>query len=71
MKSFEFESLWYQFCCHFHPKLKSGQIHKFTSLSSSNMIVMLVVTSQLGIIIARLQDWGPTSSGGSKIHAKR
>lgn len=27
-------------------------IHKFTSLSSSNKIVMLVVTSQLGILIA-------------------
>ncbi|MFS8014109.1 hypothetical protein Hanom_Chr15g01340751 [Helianthus anomalus] len=26
LKSFESGYLWFQFCCHFHPKAKSGHI---------------------------------------------
>ncbi|MFS8027272.1 hypothetical protein Hanom_Chr16g01496731 [Helianthus anomalus] len=31
LKPFEAGSLWFQFCCHFHPKSKSGQIFQLTS----------------------------------------
>ncbi|MFS7932496.1 hypothetical protein Hanom_Chr04g00368531 [Helianthus anomalus] len=31
LKHFTSGSLWFQFCCHFHPKSKSGQIVQSTS----------------------------------------
>ncbi|MFS7901862.1 hypothetical protein Hanom_Chr01g00004571 [Helianthus anomalus] len=31
VKLFEYGSLWFQFCCHFHPKAKSDQIFQLRS----------------------------------------
>ncbi|MFS7957040.1 hypothetical protein Hanom_Chr07g00661741 [Helianthus anomalus] len=32
LKSFESRSMWFQFCCHFHPKAKTDQIFQLISI---------------------------------------
>ncbi|MFS7921609.1 hypothetical protein Hanom_Chr03g00239001 [Helianthus anomalus] len=42
LKPFESGSLWFQFCCHFHSRAKSGQIYQLISdffLSFSSLLM--------------------------------
>ncbi|MFS7939271.1 hypothetical protein Hanom_Chr05g00449741 [Helianthus anomalus] len=43
LKPFESGSLWFQFCCHFHPKAKLSQIFQLTSkfFNDQNMLKMI------------------------------